>query len=85
MFERYEVFTSQPTNKAELKAVLEAISKDLSQGAFDLAVLTFWKRPQTCIRADGCHFEYLLKCNRKHQQTAHSGSKINECLLNKLC
>jgi len=61
MPERYKVFTPKPTNKAELKTVLEAIWEDLSQEAGDLAVLAFRKRLQACIRADGGHFEHLLK------------------------
>ena len=61
MLERYKVFTPKPTNKAELKTVLEAIWEDLPQGAIDLAVLAFRKRLQACIRADGSHFEHLLK------------------------
>src|SRR6267154_1284558 len=36
MLERYKVFTPKPTNKAELKTVLEAIWEDLSQEAIDL-------------------------------------------------
>ena len=61
MLERYKVFTPKPTNKAELKAVLEAIWEDLPQEAIDLAVLAFRKRLQVCIRAYGGHFEHLLK------------------------
>ena len=64
MLERYKVFTPKPTNKAELKAVLEAIWEDLPQEAIeaiDLAVLAFRKRLQACIRAYGGHFEHLLK------------------------
>src|ERR1051325_11712301 len=61
MLERYKVFTPKPTNKAELKTVLEAIWEDLRQEAIDLAVLAFRKRLQACIRADGGHFEHLLK------------------------
>src|ERR1051325_8517348 len=68
MLERYKVFTAKPTNKAELKTVLEAIWEDLPQEAIDLAVLAFRKRLQACIRADGGHSEHLL--NRQHQQTA---------------
>jgi len=60
MLEQYKVFTPKPTNKAELKTVLEAIWEDLPQGAIDLAVLAFRKRLQACIRADGGHFEHLL-------------------------
>ena len=61
MLERYKVFTPKPTNKAELKTVLEAIWKDLPRAAIDLAVLEFRRRLQACIRADGGHFEHLLK------------------------
>ena len=61
MLERYKAFTPKPTNKAELKTVLEAIWKDLPQAAIDLAVLAFRRRLQACIRADGGHFEHLLK------------------------
>ena len=70
MLERYTVFTPKPTNKAELKTVLEAIWEDLPQESIDLAVLAFRKRLQACIRADGGHFEQLLKQNRQHQKTA---------------
>src|SRR6267154_631636 len=61
MLERYKVFTPKPTNKAELKTVLEAIWEDLPQEAIDLAVPAFRKRLQACIRTDGGHFEHLLK------------------------
>ena len=53
-------YAPKPTNKAELKTVLEAIWKDLPQAAIDLAVLAFRRRLQACIRADGGHFEHLL-------------------------
>jgi hypothetical protein len=59
--ERYEVFNPKPTNKAELKTVLEAIWKDLPKEAIDPAVLAFWKRLEVCIRADGGQFEHLLQ------------------------
>src|SRR5690349_13425966 len=61
MLEQYKLFTPKPTNKAELKTVLEAIWEDLPQEAIDLAELAFRKRLQACIRADGGHFEHLLK------------------------
>ena len=61
MLEQYKVFTPKPTKKAEFKTVLVAIWEDLPQEAIDLAVLAFRKRLQACIRADGGHFEHLLK------------------------
>jgi hypothetical protein len=60
MLERYKVFTPKPSNKAELKTVLETIWEELPQEAIDLAVLAFRKRLQACIRADGGHFKHLL-------------------------
>ena len=61
MLEKYKVYTPKPTNKAELKTVLEAIWEDLPQDALNQAVLAFRKRLQACIRAEGGHFEYVLK------------------------
>ena len=61
VLEMYKVFTPKPTNKAELETVLEAIWEDLPQESIDPAELTFRKRLQACIRADGGHFEHLLK------------------------
>ena len=59
---RYKVLTSVPTNNVELVTVLEAIWKRLATTAtIDLAVLAFRRRLQACIRADGGHFEHLLK------------------------
>ena len=52
---------SKPTNKAELKTVLGGNLERLAQAVIDLAVLAFRRRLQACIRADGGHFEHLLK------------------------
>ena len=60
MLERYKAFTLKPTNKSELKTVLEAILDDLPQEVIDLTVLAFRRRLQACIQADGGHFDYLL-------------------------
>ena len=57
----YKAYTPKPTNKAELKTVLEAIWEDFRQDALDLAVLAFHKRLQACIQTGGGHFEHLLK------------------------
>jgi hypothetical protein len=61
MLEKYKAYTPKPTNKTELKTVLEAIWEDLPQDALDLAVLAFRKRLQACILAEGGHFEHLLQ------------------------
>ena len=60
MLEKYKAYTPKPTNKAELKTVMDAIWKELPQDSLDLAVLAFRKRLQACIRAEGGHFEHLL-------------------------
>ena len=61
MLEKYKAYTPKPTNKAELKTVLEAIWEDLPQDVLDQAVLAFRKRLQACIHAEGGHFEHVLK------------------------
>ena len=53
-------YAPKPTNKAELKIVLEAIWNDLPEEFIKKAVLAFRKRLQACIRADDGHFEHLL-------------------------
>ena len=50
----------KPSNKAELKVVLQTIWNSLSQGSIDRAVLGFRKRLQACVKADGGHFEHVL-------------------------
>jgi hypothetical protein len=60
MLEKYQAYTPKPTNKTELKIVLEAIWNDLSQEPTKKAALAFRKRLQACIRADGGHFEHRL-------------------------
>ena len=58
MLEKYRAIKPKPTNKAELKTVLEAIWADLPQGSIDCAVLQFTKRLKGCVAADGGHFEH---------------------------
>ena len=60
MLEKYQAYIPMPTNKTELKIVLEAIWNDLPQESTKKAVLAFRKRLQACIRADGGYFEHLL-------------------------
>ena len=60
MLEKYRAFTRKPNNKTELKTVMQVIWDDLPQESIDRAVLSFRKRLQACIRADGGHFEHQL-------------------------
>ena len=60
MLQKYHAYLPKPTNKTELKVVLEAIWNDLPQEHIEKAVLAFRKRLQACIRADGGHFEHEL-------------------------
>ena len=60
MLEKYKAYVPKPTNKTELRVVLEAIWDDLPQESIEKAVVAFRKRLQACIRADGGHFEHLL-------------------------
>ena len=59
MLEKYQAYTPKPTNKTELKAVLEVIWDNLPQESIDKAVLAFRKRLKACIQVDGGHFELL--------------------------
>jgi hypothetical protein len=59
MLEKYQAYTPKPTNKTELKAVLEVIWDNLPQESIDKAVLAFRKRLKACIKVDGGHFEHL--------------------------
>ena len=48
MLEKYQAYVPKPTNKTELKIVLEAIWDDLPQESIDRAVLAFRTRLQAC-------------------------------------
>ena len=58
LYQKYQAIKPKPTNKAELKTVLETIWADLPQEPIDRAVLQFKKRLQACVAADGGHFEH---------------------------
>ena len=60
MLQKYQEFTPKPKNKNELKTVLEKIWTDLPQQSIQQAVLSFRKRLQLCINADGGHIEHIL-------------------------
>ena len=56
----YQKHRPKPSNKAELKVVLQTIWNSLSQGSIDKADLGFRKRLQACVKADEGHFEHVL-------------------------
>jgi len=58
MLKLYQCYTPKPSNIAELKNVLQAIWADLPQGPIDASILSFRKRLNACIKADGGHFEH---------------------------
>ena len=60
VLQKYERYSPRPTNVAELKEVLQEIWNSLPLEVLQKAVLSFRKRLQACIRAEGGHFEYLL-------------------------
>ena len=60
MLNKCQKYQPKPTNKAELKLVLETIWSELPQSAINKAIMAFRKRLQACINADGGHFEHLL-------------------------
>ena len=60
MLAAYKKQRPKPSNKDELKAVLQTIWDSLPQESIDKAVLGFRKRLLACVRADGGHFEHVL-------------------------
>ena len=50
----------KPQNKDELKTVLKNIWDDIPQQSIQKSLLTFRKRLQLSIEADGRHIEHLL-------------------------
>lgn len=61
MLHMYQQHSPKPTNKRELQAVLETIWDNLPQQSIEKAILSFRKRLQMCVEADGGHIEYLIK------------------------
>lgn len=60
MLAAYKKHRPKPSNKEELKAVLQMIWDSLPQESIDKAVIGFRKRLLACLRADGGHFEQVL-------------------------
>lgn len=61
MLHMYQQYTPKPTNKEELKTVLEEIWKALPQQSIEKAIMSFRKRLQMCIKTEGGHIENFLK------------------------
>lgn len=61
MLEKYGKCQPKPANKEELRVALMKIWRELPQENINKAVLSFRKRLRACVRADGMHFEQLLR------------------------
>ena len=59
MLDKYQRLQPKPANVTELRAALQAIWNELPQGPINRAILSFRKRLQACVRAEGKHFEHL--------------------------
>lgn len=60
MLDSYKKLSPKPTSLAELKAALQTIWEELPLTAIQKAVCSFRKRLESCVRANGGHFEHLL-------------------------
>ena len=56
----YEKHQPKPKTLAELKIVLHMICDNLPQQSIVKAVVSFIKKLQACVRANGGHFEHFL-------------------------
>ena len=61
MLEKYNNMNPKPTSCSELRIALQNIWDSLTLTPIQKAVGSFRKRLQSCIRAEGGHFEHLLK------------------------
>ena len=60
MLERYRFHKPNPSNKVELKAVLEGSWADIPHAPIDKAILAFRKRLGASVNEDGKNFEHQL-------------------------
>jgi inhibitor of nuclear factor kappa-B kinase subunit alpha len=60
MLTEYDKLQSKPETITELRAVLQKIWDKLPQDSIGKTVLSFRKRLQACVRANGGHFEHVL-------------------------
>ena len=61
MLDRYNKLNPKPTTLSELKVALQNIWDSLPDAPITKAIRSFRKRLQSCVRAEGGHFEHLLK------------------------
>jgi hypothetical protein len=59
MLHKYQQHVPKPTNKDELKAVLQSIWNELPQEPINRAILAFRRRLKACLNAKGQHFEHV--------------------------
>ena len=60
MLEAYNKLTPKPKNIPELKDALQVIWNDLPIETIQKSVLTFRKRLQASVKANGGHFEHAM-------------------------
>lgn len=61
MLHSYKKLSPKPKSLAELKIALQTIWDELPLPAIQKAILSFRKRLESCVGAEGGHFEHLLK------------------------
>lgn len=61
MLDRYNQLSAKPKSCSELKIALQGIWDALPHTPMQKSIQSFRKRLQSCIRAEGGHFEHLLK------------------------
>lgn len=61
MLETYNKLSTKPKNIPEMKDALQIIWNDLPLETIQKSVLGLRKRLQACVKADGGHFQHLLK------------------------
>lgn len=60
MLTEYNKLQPKPNTATELQTVLQKIWDGLPQHSICKAALSFRKRLQACVRANGAHFEHVL-------------------------
>jgi hypothetical protein len=60
MLKKYKKYQPKPTDKEQLRVALEKIWRDLPPEGINKAIISF-RRLRACVKADGGHFEHLLR------------------------